>query len=166
MLSFIEFLEERSADPVELGQRVARRFGKKKSFGKWEKVEKGGHIPLTNFDARKSNSAGDKLWKVQKKLGMDSRDKEERAAGKQKYDDLHTRKKMEIKDLHATQPFVRTTDVERLKNKVSETDPQHIHVVTHKGEHYVADGHHAVMAAKLRGDKHVTVNHIDLDKHA
>lgn len=165
MLSFIEFLEERTADPVELGQRVARRFGKKKSFGKWEKVEKGGHIPLSNFDARKSNSAGDKLWKVQKKLGMDSRDKEERAAGKQKYDNLHTRKKMEIKDLHATQPFVRTTDVDRLKHKVSEKDPSHIHVVTHKGVHYVADGHHAVMAAKLRGDKKVTVSHIDLDKH-
>lgn len=165
MLSFIDFLNERKADPVELGQRVARRFGKKKSFGKWEKVEKGGHIPLSNFDARKSNSAADKLWKVQKKLGMDSRDKEERAKAKETYDNLHSRKKMEIKHLHATQPFVRTNDVERLKSKVAESDPHHIHVVTHKGIHYVADGHHAVMAAKLRGDTHVTVNHIDLDKH-
>ncbi len=165
MLSFIDFLNERKADPVELAQRAARRFGKKKSFGKWEKVEKGGHIPLSNFDARKSNSAGDKLWKVQKKLGMDSRDKEERAKAKETYDNLHSRKKMEIKDLHATQPFVRTNDVERLKSKVAESDPHHIHVVTHKGTHYIADGHHAVMAAKLRGDTHVTVNHIDLDKH-
>ena len=96
---------------------------------------------------------------------MDSRDKEERAKAKETYDNLHSRKKMEIKDLHATQPFVRTNAVERLKSKVAESDPHHIHVVTHKGTHYIADGHHAVMAAKLRGDTHVTVNHIDLDKH-
>lgn len=165
MLTFIEFIEERKVDPVELAKRVSTRFGKKKSFGKWEKVEKGGHIPLSNFDARKSNSAGTKLWKVQKKLGFDAPKKEDREEAQRRFKALHTRKTMDIKDLHASQPFVRTNDVDRLKHKVSEKDPQHIHVVTHKGIHYVADGHHAVMAAKLRGDRQVTVNHIDLDKY-
>lgn len=165
MLSFKSFLEERTVDPVALGQRVARKHGKKTSFGKWEKVEKGGHIPLTGFNARESNSAANKLWKVQSKMGFDSKDKEQREKGKAQYHAEHSRKKIPIKDLHPTQPFVRTSDVDKLRGKVSETNPSHIHVVTHKGKHYVADGHHAVMAAKLRGDKEVEVNHIDLDKH-
>lgn len=165
MISFKEYLEERKVDPEDLAKRVSSRYGKRKSFGKWEKVERGGHIPLSSFNSRKSDSAANKLWKVQKKLGMDSADKEERHKAKEKYDNSHTRKKMSITDLHATQPFVRTNDVEKLKNKIAEHDPKHIHVVTHKGNHYVADGHHAVMAAKLRGDKEVEVRHIDLDKH-
>lgn len=165
MLSFVEFLEERNVDPVDLAQRASRRYGKKTSFGKWEKVEKGGHIPLSNFNSRKSDAAGYKLWKTQQKMGYDSKDKEERAAAKEKFNSLHTRKKMDIKDLHASQPFVRTSDVDKLKHKVSEKDPDHIHVVTHKGIHYVADGHHAVMAAKLRGEKSVSVKHINLDEH-
>lgn len=165
MFTFLEFLEERNADPVELAKRVARRYGKKKSFGKWEKVEKHNHIPLSNFDARKSNSAGDKLWKVQKKAGIDSPDKQTRLDAKEKIEKLHTTKTMPIKDLHASQPFVRTEDPEKLKNKIHEKDPDHIRVVTHKGVHYVADGHHAVMAAKLRGEKEIKVKHIDLDQH-
>lgn len=164
MLSFKEYLEERKVDPVELGKRASKIYGKRKSFGKWEKVEKGGHLPLSNYDARKSNSAASKLMKVQTKLGMESRDKDEREKGKKLYDAHHQRKTMKIKDLHATQKYVETSDTERLKSKIADKNPGHIHVVTHKGVHYVADGHHAVMAAKLRGEKSVEVNHIDLDK--
>jgi hypothetical protein len=152
MLSFTSFLSERTADPVELAQRASRRFGKKTSYGKWDKVEKGEHIPLSNFDSRKSGGAAMKLDRVHDQLGSD-------------FDKAHTQKKMNIADLHATQSHVKTSDVEKLRDKVNNTSPQHVHVVTHKGVHYIADGHHAVMAAKLRGEKEVQVNHIDLDKY-
>lgn len=150
MLSFSDFIAEK-ADPAELAQRVARRYGKKSSYGKWDKVEKGGHIPL-KFDGRKAGGAAMKLDRIHDKLGKD-------------FDAAHERKTMKISDLHATQSHVKTSDPEKLKAKIADKSPQHIHVVTHKGVHYVADGHHAVMAARLRGEKEVQVKHIDLDKH-
>ena len=152
MLSFVEFISERTADPVELAQRASRRFGKKTSYGKWDKVERGGHIPLSNFDSRKSGGAAMKLDRVHDELGSH-------------FDKAHTQKKMNISDLSATQSHVKTSDVEKLRSKVADKSPQHVHVVTHKGIHYIADGHHAVMAAKLRGEKQIQVNHIDLDKY-
>lgn len=152
MLSFTSFLSERTADPVELAQRASRLFGKKTSYGKWDKVEKGGHIPLSNFDSRKSGGAAMKLDRVHDQLGSE-------------FDKAHTQKKMNISDLHATQSHVKTSDVDKLRSKVNNTSPQHIRVVTHKGVHYIADGHHAVMAAKLRGEKEVQVKHINLDKY-
>jgi hypothetical protein len=142
----------RTADPVELAQRASRRFGKKTSYGKWDKVERGGHIPLSNFDSRKSGGAAMKLDRVHDELGSH-------------FDKAHTQKKMNISDLSATQSHVKTSDVEKLRSKVADKSPQHVHVVTHKGIHYIADGHHAVMAAKLRGEKQIQVNHIDLDKY-
>jgi hypothetical protein len=164
MLSFLDFLEERMVDPEQLASRASRRFGKRTSFGKWEKVDKGGHIPLSTFNSKKSESAATRLWNVQSKLGMRSKEKEERDLARKKYDSLHSIKKFKIADLHATQPFVRTNDSEKLKTKLSDRNPIHIHVVTHKGLHYIADGHHSVMAAKLRGETHIHVNHIDLDQ--
>lgn len=163
LLSFTQFMEERKVDPEALANRTARRYGKKTSFGKWEKTERGGHIPLSTFDARKSNAAGTRMYNVQKKLGYGAKDKETHNAAKQKFDSLHTKTTMKISDLKATQPFVRTNDPEKLKAKIANKEPDHIHVVTHKGEHYIADGHHAVMAAHLRGEKEVHVSHVNLD---
>ena len=53
MLTFLQFITERKTDPERLALRTARRYGKKTSFGKWEKVQKGGHIPMTSFNGRK-----------------------------------------------------------------------------------------------------------------
>ncbi len=150
MLSFVQFISEK-ADPVAVAQRASRMYGKKSSYGKWDKVEKGGHIPL-KFDSRKAGGAATKLDRVHDKLGKD-------------FEAAHERKTMKISDLHATQSHVKTSDTDKLKAKIADKSPQHIHVVTHKGVHYVADGHHAVMAARLRGEKEVQVKHIDLDKH-
>jgi len=161
IMSFKQFIEERMVDPVALANRAAKRFGKKKSYGPWMKTEKGQHIPL-KYNGRKAYAAGNRLYNVQKKLGMyDIKTQEE---GQRKFAALHKRETMNIKDLHATQPFVRTGDQEKLKSKVAETNPQHIHVITHKGEHFIADGHHAVMAARLRGEKTVSVLHTNLDE--
>jgi hypothetical protein len=152
MKTFIQFLEERSVDPVKLAQRVAQRYGKKTSYGKWLKTEKGKHIPLSTFNSKEANSVENKGEKVWNKLG-----------GEKEYKNAQTKKTMNIGDLRATQPFARTDDVEKLKNKISNTEPDHIVVATHKGKHYILDGHHAVMAAKLRGEKTVSVKHINYD---
>lgn len=153
MLSFSEYIAERIVNPEDLANRVSRIYGKRKSFGKWEKVEKGGHIPLSDFNNRRVEKVADKEWDIRKKLG-------------DKFKQSHETKTMRISDLKPTQPFVRTNDVEKLKHKLSDTQPNHIRVVTHRGEHYIDDGHHAVMAAKLRGDKHVTVQHLNLDNYS
>lgn len=155
MKTFSSLLTElRNVDPEELAKRVSRRYGKRKKFGTWEKVEKGGHIPLTSFNSRRTESVADKEWKVRKHFGSH-----------EAFKAAHEPKKFKISDLHATQPFVRTNDAEKLKHKLSEKDPSHIRVVTHRGKHFIDDGHHAVMAAKMNGETHVTAHHIDLDKY-
>lgn len=147
-------INERSVDPVALAQRASKIYGKKKSYGKWFKAERGGNIPLTSYDGRTANSVERKSEKVYDKLG-----------GLDAYHNAHQSKTFEINKLKSTQPFVRTNDIEKLRNKISDTQPSHITVATHKGEHYIMDGHHAVMAAKLRGEKNITARHIDLDKY-
>ncbi len=67
-----------------------------------------------------------------------------------------------IKDLHATQPFVKVSDGEKLHNKIN-GGFKNAHVITHKGKHYVSDGHHEILGARLRGEKTVTVRHTNLD---
>lgn len=74
-----------------------------------------------------------------------------------------SRKRMRIKDLHPTNLEMRVDNKEKLRAKIDNKKPDHIQVLTHKGKHYVADGHHAIMAARLRGEKHVDVEHHDYD---
>jgi hypothetical protein len=139
-------------DPVQLAIRVARRYGKRSRFGKWEKVVKGMHIPLTAFDSRKVESVAVREMRVEAKLTRSV------------YRGMFTKANMRVEELLPTQPFVRTENVETLRMKIGETKPTHIRVVTHKGKHYIDDGHHAVMAAKLRGDETVEVSYLNLDQ--
>jgi hypothetical protein len=163
MLSFIEYLQERKVDPVALAHRVARRYGSKKTnYGPWMNakhgdVRKGGHIPLSSYSAPKVRS-------MENKYDRHIHSHPDSPEGARKERESKPKVKMSIKDLHATQPFNRTSDDEKLKSKIADTNPDHIHVVTHKGVHYVADGHHAVMAAHLRGETHVNVHHTNLDE--
>jgi len=153
MLSFLGFLnEDRKVDPEKLAHRVARRYGKRTNYGKWLKAEKGKHVPLSSYNRKSVDSVERKLDRVAPfyNSGHQTHYKPER---------------MEVKSLHATQPFNRTDNPDRVKDKIAEKNPSHIRVATHKGKRYVVDGHHAVMAAHLRGDSHVDVHHIDLDQH-
>lgn len=138
-------------DALQLAIRVARRYGKRTSFGKWEKVIKGGHIPLSMFDSRKVESVANREMKISSKFSHDT------------YKGMFKTTCLEIRDLLPTQPFVRTNDIEILTLKINNHNPTNIRVVTHKGLHYIDDGHHAVMAAKMRGDKIVQVSYLNLD---
>jgi hypothetical protein len=154
MKSFREYLEERFQDPVKLAQRVAARYGKKEKYGKIVRAERGNHIPLKSFNVKRTNSVENKSEKIYDKLG-----------GKTQYEDAHVPASMNISDLNATQPLVRIDDVKTLKNKISDKHPTHVVVATHKGKQYIMDGHHAVLAARLRGEKTIDVRHIDLDDY-
>lgn len=139
-------------DTVQLAIRVARRYGKKTRFGKWEKVVKGNHIPLTAFDSRKVESVAVREMKVESMLTRSV------------YKILFEKKLMNVNDLLPTQPFVRIEDRAILSSKIGDCNPQHIKVVTHKGKHYIDDGHHAVMAARFRKDQMVEVSYLNLDQ--
>lgn len=169
MLTFIEFINERKVDPVALAQRAARRFGKKSSYGKWLRAEPGEHVPLKGYRSKEADSVFNKSDRVRQKIGgkhtWDGRNPEEQKKAMDRYRAAHTRKTVEIKSLRPTQPFVRTGDVEKLKSKVGQTNPTHVVVATHKGNHYILDGHHSVAAAAARGEKEVSVKHINLDDY-
>jgi hypothetical protein len=87
----------------------------------------------------------------------------DRVEANKNYESKFSDKTMKITDLHATQPFIRTSDREQLKNKINKKTSSDIMVIKHNGKQYVMDGHHTVMAAKFRGEKEVTVRHFDLD---
>lgn len=165
MLNFYQYCQiaERKVDPVKLAQRVSRRYGTRTSFSKWEKVPKGGHIPLSSFDEKLSGDAAEALYDFQERLGMEDRDKKVRDAAERKYQSMHRKVDVDIDRLVATQPYVLTQDVERLRSKIANVNPDHIRVVKHNGKYFVDDGHHAVVAAQLRGEKRIKVNMIDLD---
>jgi len=165
MLSFKQFLLERLVDPEALAKRTAKIHGKKSSYGKWLKTEKGGHIPLTSYKGREVSGVENRLYHIKKKLGVYDDDREKQTHASNTYLSKFKPKKMEIKDLKATQPFVRTQDSEKLKDKISGKSSSKVLVVQHKNNHYIQDGHHTVMAAKLRGEKHIDVHHLNLNEH-
>lgn len=74
------------------------------------------------------------------------------------------RKEFPIKSLLATQHYVETSDKDRLRSKLDSKEAHNAHIITHKGKHYIADGHHEIMAARLRGEKTILAKHTDLDK--
>jgi hypothetical protein len=165
MKTFKEFVSERMADPVNLAQRTSRIYGKKEKYGKWLTAEKGGHIPLKSYKSKEADSVFNRYDKVTNKIGGNALDNNN-VEGRKKIQDTFSSKEMKISELTPTQPFVRTNDIEQLKNKVSEKYPSNIRIATHKGKHYILDGHHAIMAAQMRGEKSVQVKHINLDEYA
>lgn len=80
-----------------------------------------------------------------------------------KKDPTPTKKRFKIKHLIPTNKEMHANDSSFLKRKIAEKKPSHISVITHKGKHYVSDGHHAITAARLRGETEVDAHHYDLD---
>lgn len=162
-------LERFSLDPLQVAQRASRRYGKKEKYGKWLIAKKGEHIPLKKYRSKEADAVFNRYDRVaskitdKKELYSPSRDVQK--AARSKVEDRFQSRNFNISDLHPTQPFVRTDDMETWKSKVGEKAPEHIRVVTHKGKHYVVDGHHSVVAARLRGEKTIDVKHLDMDEY-
>jgi hypothetical protein len=169
MKSFREYLEERLQDPVKLALRVARRYGTKdQKYSGMLAARRSEHIPLKSYRARTADSVFSRYERVRQKIGgkdIESPKKEIRDPALQKVEDSFEKKTMNISDLHPTQLFVHTRDVEQLQRKIDDKNPSHVRVATHKGNFYIIDGHHSVMAARLRGEKTIDVGHLDLDKY-
>lgn len=145
MQKFSQYLRERAVDPEALAARVAQQYGKKSSYGKWLKPQVGGHIPLSSYHKPSVTALENEVYKRGSNLPTP------------------TIEKMDVKKLRATQPYVEVHDPDRLKAKIRDGNPTHVRVFTHKGKHYIEDGHHAVMAAMLRGDKSIMVTRTNLD---
>lgn len=169
MKSFSEYLEERFQDPVKLAQRVSQIYGKKdQKYGSAVASRRFEHIPLKTYRARTADSVFSRYERVRKKIGGKdtlSPNREIQEAALQKVRDKFEKKTMNISDLHPTQAFVHTNDVEKLQSKIDDKNPSHVRVATHKGKFYILDGHHSVMAAKLRGEKTINVGHLDFDEY-
>lgn len=147
MLSFKEFiLEARKQDPLNILVRASRRYGEPHSERDEtsRKIIQGRKIKLKNYDRKKANAMWNKLddFDINPKT---------------------TKKTFDVKDLMPAQAHVRVDDISKLKQKIDNPEKSKINVATHKGINYIIDGHHAVMAARARGEKSVEVNHIDLD---
>lgn len=162
-------LERLSLDPLTVAQRASRRFGKKRKYGKWLTAKKGEHIPLKKYRSREAETVFNTYDRVASKIvgrnNLINPDKDVQKAARDKIRDRFQPRTFNISDLHPTQPFVRTDDMETWKSKIGEKTPEHIRVVTHKGKHYVVDGHHSVIAARLRGEKTIDVQHLDMDEY-
>ena len=165
-MRFSEFntISERRVDPLALQQRVARIYGKKTKYGEfWDDAVKGQHIPLKPYNANTAYALENRFYDFVNSLGMNSRDPAIRAEAKKKLQSIQSTKTFNISDLIPTQPFTRHTDPAQTKEKLANLNPANIHVVRYKGKDFIADGHHSIMAAKLRGEKTVTARFTDLD---
>lgn len=159
MHSFKKFLEERKVDPLELNKRVARRYGKGNfETDQYDDVVKQKHIPLNKYNYDDADDAELAYFKHAKsfgdlRVGNDSH---------KKFQASFKTKNMNISDLHPTQPFVRTENDALSSEKIK--NGGNVRVAQHNGKHFILDGHHTVNAARMRGEKIISVQHVNLDK--
>jgi hypothetical protein len=156
-------LYEARTDPQMLATRAARRWGTKRDYGNsFDKVKLAGHLPLP-YDHEKSEQAVE-VWMD---YWRDVREKNGNPKGpelRKLMNSLYKPKTFAIADLQATQPYVRTDDPKKLQASITNANPDHIRILTLGSDHYLIDGHHAVLAARLRGEKSVTGYHLNLNK--
>ena len=176
MKTFKQFYEARKVDPVKLGQRASKIYGQKMDFPgqdyenyhvKKDEAgdlvpQKGKHIPLKKYDMHSSDEVHDHYMDILHKHSPNlPNGRKDIDTGRKHIEKLKTSQTFKISDLHPTQPFVSTSRKDILTKKVKSNETPSI--ATHKGKHYVLNGHHAILGAALRGEKHITSSHIDLD---
>lgn len=165
-MRYLEFapLHERKVDPYALQQRVAKRYGKRsKSIGFWEPVTKSEYIPLSGYNASSTNSFLNAVRKVFGAMGQYDRDPAIKDAATKKINSLYSHEELPIDSLIPTQPVTRHSDPEISKQKIANTEPENVVVIRFKNRNFISDGHHSIMAAKMRGDKNITAKFLDLD---
>jgi hypothetical protein len=162
MIGFRDFILERLVDGVSLARRVARRYGKTNDYPGHDDAETdenmsrpliGGHIPLSGYSERDTDAMLDRRHAVMRRMTADE------------YAAAHSVVTHDIDRLLPTQEYVKTSNDSRLRAKVAETRPTNVKTATHMGRTFVLDGHHAIMAARMRGERTIASKHIDLDAY-
>jgi hypothetical protein len=156
-------LFERIKDPVDIAARAGKMYGKEKNYGYDNSdtvPEK--YIPLKNFDEEWVSAYEEALWNVYNETIPKNLSAEEiKKLRKDLEKEASSIKNVPINKLYAGQPFVRIEDVEILKDKIASA--KEITVVLYSTKLFIRDGHHAVLAARLRGETTVPAKVIDLD---
>ena len=154
-------IEERVVDPVELAKRTAKRYGKEQDYGYSKSgTVPGQYVPLKGFDDDLVDEMEAAVHQVVKSLNQDPADRYYSAARK-KLVSTAKPQTVEINSLTPTQPFVRIEDEDTLRDKISTN--KRIPIMKYKNRLFIRDGHHAVFAAKLRGENTVEADVVDLD---
>jgi hypothetical protein len=154
--------EKRNADPIKLAQKLGKKYGTEKNYGyDTSKTIPGQYIPLKNYNDDLVDDMEYMKNQLYKRFGWEPGIKNIAEIRKQLADIAESNQYVEIKKLVATQPFVRIEDEDLLKQKI-ETNKT-ISVTRFQNRYFVVDGHHAVLAANLRGERLINANVLDLD---
>ena len=162
-MKIFEVIEDRSVDPVDLATRTGKRYGKEKDYGYSQSdTNPGEYIPLKNYNDDWVDAMEEVFNEIYKTLDFYNLSRDKQIQIRQKLDnEAKSVKSVPINKLYATQPFVRIKDKETLKNKVATT--KQITVIDFADRLFIRDGHHAVLAARLRGEKTIQAKVINLD---
>lgn len=156
-------LFERIKDPVSIASRAGNIYGKQTDYGYDDSnTIPGKYIPLKNFNDELVRAMEDTFYKIYSKFDWEKLPSADKKQLRIKLDnEASSLKNVPINKLYATQPFVRIDDVETLKNKIASS--KEISVVMYGERMFIRDGHHAVLAARLRGETTVPAEVIDLN---
>jgi hypothetical protein len=156
-------LFERIKDPVDIAARAGKMYGKEKDYG-YDDSETipGKYIPLKNFNDEWVREMEYTFYEIYSKFDWEKLSSANKIQLRIKLEnEASSTKNVPINKLYATQPFVRIEDVETLKNKIASA--KEITVVIFGERMFIRDGHHAVLAARLRGETTVPAQVIDLN---
>jgi len=158
-----DILDERKINPINLANRVGKRYGTEKDYGYYSSdTVPGDYIPLKSYNDDWVNEMELVFNDVYKSFDFYNLSAADRVKVRLKLDnEAKSIKSLPINKLSATQPFVRIEDREILKKKVSSS--KDIVVIKFADHFFIRDGHHAVLAARLRGEKQIKAEVIDLD---
>ena len=155
-------LFERKIDPVNLAQRVGKKYGQEKDYGYYKSgTEPGKYIPLKNFNDDLVDEMEKAKHNLYKLMGYSQEKNNLKPIILKLQSQFGSNQTLMINKLLATQPFVRIEDIETLKQKVSSS--KQISVSKYLGKYFIVDGHHATLAARLRGENSIEAHVVDLD---
>lgn len=155
-------LFERKIDPVNLAQRVDKKYGQEKDYGYYKSgTEPGKYIPLKNFNDDLVDEMEEAEHNLYKLMEYSQEKKNLKPIILKLQSQFGSNQTLMINKLLATQPFVRIEDIETLKQKVSSS--KQISVSKYLGKYFIVDGHHVTLAARLRGENSIEAHVVDLD---
>lgn len=157
MISFVKFLEERNVNLPRFAVRAFKRLrGTLRPDA--ETGEKTYQVPIPSYKDEHFDKYDSAENQVYNKFSKTSKSREPLDVTDHVYNKVAqhaVRQPVHIKDLLPTQEYVSFRNGKELKDKLGDTS-RAISVAKINGKHYIRDGHHAVAAALLRGDK--TIN--------